>query len=732
MKSKFRSVKGLRDFSRSQKIAVIILVIVVAFLATAFPMLISGTSLTRIQTLKDYKAGELSDETILSPMNFTYIDEVQTAKNKKEAENEVYPLFSYSTSDTILMRNRVSEFTQMFQNEIPVGYEFLAKYNLSDPNDVVERISELPYRDRRIVSRLINDIVVELLTRGLFSEDDVKNAQKNGWTVIEMEKPVDTDFITENYLTTIDEVISDNNIPNFVITWLSSIGEDYPTSITNLINEAVELLIYPNVSYDAMLRDTLIKVASDNVPPVLVEIKEGDSLLERDKIVTEQQLRTINEINKNAVYKINFAESIATFLILLSITVIFVYYFISSIPYSYRRGSYTLILLTFVLLFQVGEYFLSSALLKLGITFQDAFIPIYLIPLLISAITSKKFDGFVSGIFLAVLVSFWPTSKIVTFFYIFAATGAVILILKLRRKRLATIYEALFSAFAVMVITTFFGFVNSYTWTELLVSVVVSAINVLLSYLLMSILLPILEKVFNIPTQDRLHELGDETDSPVIIRLSQVAQGTYNHCKNVSDMAYKAAEAIGANAELARVGGLYHDLGKSEHPDFFIENQSGKNIHDDLNPTLSAGIIRSHVKVGVEKGKEAKLPQEVVDIISEHHGNDLIRYFYNEAVKNSKNGGKDVDEEQFRYSSGIPSTPESGIVMLADCTEAATRTLKNPNHQKYDKFISSIILDKINHNQLSNANLTIKDLETIKEAFILQLIGRDHSRIEYK
>ena len=195
-------------------------------------------------------------------------------------------------------------------------------------------------------------------------------------------------------------------------------------------------------------------------------------------------------------------------------------------------------------------------------------------------------------------------------------------------------------------------------------------------------------------------------------------------------MAYAAAKAIGANAELARVGALYHDIGKTEHPEYFVENQTGKNAHDDISSTLSAAIIKSHVKIGVEKAKEIGLPQEVIDIIAEHHGNDLIKFFYNEAMKNNKLGST-VSEEDFRYSGRIPSTPESAIVMLADCVEAATRTIKNPNHQKYEKFISSIITDKIAHKQLDNSTLTLTNLEKIKEAFIHQLMGRDHHRIEY-
>ena len=209
-----------------------------------------------------------------------------------------------------------------------------------------------------------------------------------------------------------------------------------------------------------------------------------------------------------------------------------------------------------------------------------------------------------------------------------------------------------------------------------------------------------------------------------------MAQGTYNHVKNVSDLAYEGAVAIGANAELALVGARYHDIGKMVHPEYFIENQSDKNAHDSISSQLSRSIIKSHVRLGTEKGKEVGLPQEVLDIIGEHHGNDLIRFFYNEALKNvSKNST--VEKEDFMYDGNIPSTKESAIVMLADCVEAATRTLKKPSLQRYDKFITNIISDKIAYGQLDNSNLTITDLKKLKEAFIPTLLGRDHHRISY-
>nr|MCR5732668.1 HDIG domain-containing protein [Sphaerochaetaceae bacterium] len=211
--------------------------------------------------------------------------------------------------------------------------------------------------------------------------------------------------------------------------------------------------------------------------------------------------------------------------------------------------------------------------------------------------------------------------------------------------------------------------------------------------------------------------------------------GTYNHVNNVADMAYEAIKEIGGNAELAKVGGLYHDIGKIEHPEYFVENQQkdSHNAHDDIKSSLSAAVLKSHVKLGVEKGKEIGLPQEVIDIIYQHHGNDVIQYFYNEAKKevDQNKNPYGVNEDDFRYNADPPQSREAAAVMLADCFEAASRTLDRPTRQRYENFFNSILVGKITRSQLNDCGLTMNDLDTIKRVFIHEAIARDHHRIKY-
>jgi putative nucleotidyltransferase with HDIG domain len=238
--------------------------------------------------------------------------------------------------------------------------------------------------------------------------------------------------------------------------------------------------------------------------------------------------------------------------------------------------------------------------------------------------------------------------------------------------------------------------------------------------------LPLMEHALNAATTFRLIELSD-LNSPILKRLFTAAPGTYSHSIMVANLAEAACQEIGANSLLARVGAYYHDIGKIDQPDYFVENQTVYNKHNDIAPRLSATVIRSHVKLGVEKARGLGLPREVTDIIAEHHGNSVITWFYNEALKREGQ----VDREDFSYPGNPPRSRESAVVMLADVSEAAVRTLKKPNASKIEKFIQTLFDAKVEHGQLEESELTFRDLETIKKAFVRVLAGHYHSRIEY-
>ncbi|GAG54221.1 unnamed protein product [marine sediment metagenome] len=254
-------------------------------------------------------------------------------------------------------------------------------------------------------------------------------------------------------------------------------------------------------------------------------------------------------------------------------------------------------------------------------------------------------------------------------------------------------------------------------------------INAVVSVFLLVGLLPLFEKFTETTTDITLFEWSD-LNLPLLKKLSVTAPGTYNHSIIVGNLAEAAAESIGVDSILTRVASYYHDIGKMLKSEYFIENQMGiKNPHNKLTPQLSCIILISHVKEGIEIAQRAGLPNEIIKIIREHHGSSLIVPFFEKAKK--QNHKEKVDESQFRYPGPSPSTKESGIVMLADSVEAASRSLEEPNAKRLKSLINEIIEERFRDGQLNNSQLTLVDLKKIGESFLPILVGMYHLRVEY-
>lgn len=264
--------------------------------------------------------------------------------------------------------------------------------------------------------------------------------------------------------------------------------------------------------------------------------------------------------------------------------------------------------------------------------------------------------------------------------------------------------------------------------TTLIIHSYLGILNGLISSIITIGSLPYFESIFNITSGIRLLELSNP-NQPLLRRLLMETPGTYHHSILVGNLAEAAAEAVGADGLLARVGSTYHDLGKLKRPYFFAENQFGiDNPHDKIAPSLSTLIITSHVKDGIELARENKLPDVVIDFIAQHHGTDLVKFFYHRAKEND---GENIQEKDFRYPGPKPQTKETAIVSLADAVEAAVRSLVKPTPGKIEALVRKIIRDRLDDGQLDESDLTFKDLNKIAEAFVKVLNGIYHARVEY-
>jgi putative nucleotidyltransferase with HDIG domain len=243
------------------------------------------------------------------------------------------------------------------------------------------------------------------------------------------------------------------------------------------------------------------------------------------------------------------------------------------------------------------------------------------------------------------------------------------------------------------------------------------------------LLIGVFEKFFDVTTDITLLELSD-LNHPLLKRLSVEAPGTFHHSIIVGNLAEAAAKEIGANSLLARVGCYYHDIGKMQRAEYFVENQAGAmNKHESLTPTMSSLILSKHVRAGMELAEEYKLPLAVKQFIPEHHGTSVMAYFYHKAQETMD--AKDINENDFRYPGPKPQSKETAIAMLADTVEAASRTLPNPNLQRVSALVENLIEKRFQEGELDECDITLRELNKIKDAFIHILMGIHHLRIEY-
>jgi len=248
--------------------------------------------------------------------------------------------------------------------------------------------------------------------------------------------------------------------------------------------------------------------------------------------------------------------------------------------------------------------------------------------------------------------------------------------------------------------------------------------------LLLSFVLPLFERMFNVLTDVRLLELSN-VNHPLLAELAQKAPGSYSHSLVVGTLAQEAAKAVGANPLFCRVAAFYHDIGKVLKPEYYVENQQGTNPHDQLTPSMSALVLAAHVKDGVRMAREAGLPEQIIDIIPQHHGTRVMTYFLDKARRSTDPMLQYVREEEFRYPGPKPRTPEAAIFMLADAVEAAARAVNDPTPDRLRAVIRQVTDAVVLDRQLDECDLTFADLERIQDAFLTTLLGTHHHRPEY-
>jgi len=478
--------------------------------------------------------------------------------------------------------------------------------------------------------------------------------------------------------------------------------------------------IRPNTIYDKASTDAAIDAAKKSVKPVMIKkdqiiVKEGEPVTSEQEVLLES-LGLLDNTNK---FEWSLYLSLAA---LVCLVVLLQWYYL----YKYHLEIFN----------DIKKLIMINILTIIGILLARTLgiislfvIPLACVPMLMTILINDEVSialNILSCILISVAVNF---NFEITMLAVLNSIAGVMLVKKMQQRN-DILYSAIYIAMINLMVYLSMGFLLSNSIIDVLKRAGMVYLASAISGVLTIGFLPVFESFFDVVTTVKLLELSNP-NHPLLKRLLLEAPGSYHHSVLVANLAEVAAEAINANPVLARTSAYYHDIGKIKRPYFFKENQLGNdNPHDKITPNLSTLIIISHAKDGLELAKEYKIPKVIQDSIVQHHGTTLVKYFY-VTMKNSCDNPDEIKEEDFRYPGPTPESRETAIIMLADAVEAAVRSIPNHTKGKIEEMVNNLIKARLNDGQLDNCDLTLKDLEKIRKAFLKVLSGIYHERIEY-
>ncbi len=454
-------------------------------------------------------------------------------------------------------------------------------------------------------------------------------------------------------------------------------------------------------------------------------VKEGEKVIKKGFPITEEAYRKLEKMANTREY-IDYSAFGGALIYLALVLALWIFLYS---PALLGREPPLKEIITQIIFF-LALYSATVFAQKLPFVANSPYLLCIFIPCVLFVLLSAILFGEKSALFFSLVSALGILNasnyEIETFLFVLIVGVSCCRIVRKIENRIQMVFVAVITAVLNGVVAFVLKVVFNGSMTDMPRLLSALAANGFLCGILAMGFLTLLEQILNTASVFRLIDLSD-LNNPLMRKMLLNASGTYNHSLMVAQLAENACKAIGANSLLARVGAYYHDIGKIDQSEYFVENQTGENKHNEINPALSVSIIRSHVKKGVEMARQMRLPPQIIDIIAEHHGNGVIGYFYAEALKKDPN----ALPEDFSYYGNPPSSKESGVVMIADTVEAACRTLEKPSVPRLEKFIQTLIDGKLQKGLLDNCALTFADLAKIKASFVSVLAGYYHSRIEY-
>ncbi|WP_022671187.1 HD family phosphohydrolase [Hippea alviniae] len=676
------------------------------------------------------KIGDIAPKTIRATVSMLVEDKQATQKRIEEAMNNTPPVFDYNANVFSNAIDSLKKALNQINDEDLKSSEkkFFEILKIKPSHPLFMRILRYNKDDIfKYASDALNTLQHYYIVNSVrqlykFSPDkiiirSIKNPQKER-------------------LLSKDDVIDTTRAKIIAYNRLKSIVDD--VSLRNTVWDLISQLIVPNLTFNSLATRQKKQEAAKKVNKVFFKISKGEIIVRSGDVITKADYLKLNALNslkqKQNTY-IKFVADMLLFMVLCFI--LYEVYRITKAKKNKWISEAKLLAITEslvviqILLFKLFVY-LSNV-----ITFSNVDLPqtavLFATPFAVASMMVAIMIDFELAFLVSILfgVSAWLLLNPEMFFvgvYVFLGNIAGIFGIRKEKTRTGVIKAGLYvSLSSLLFILLFYTLKNGEINKSMLIDLAFGSFGGVLSAIIVSGFLPVFEYAFNITTDIKLLELGN-LNNPLLKELAIKAPGTYHHSIVVSSLAEAAATQIGANPLIVKVGSYYHDIGKIKKPLYFIENQvDGINPHDKLKPSISALIIKNHVKYGVEIAKKHRLGNYIIDIIQQHHGTSLIKYFYNKAKEN----GLNPKEEDFRYPGPKPQTKEAGIVMIADEVEAASKTLSNPTVAHLRDFVRDITNKIFLDGQLDECELTLKDLNLIVDSFVKVLVGIFHHRIEY-
>jgi putative nucleotidyltransferase with HDIG domain len=722
----FWQVKEEREWMRWVIIGVLVAVLV--------PMFPRGRSLQ----FADMTEGSISTREILAPFDFEILKTPEEYNQDRDlAQREVYPIF-------IRAEDRLEEIQaslDVFFNEVEnirkqltrtpalrasLMDSLFLKYPISFPDAryramLVDPRGMVRTGDLRELKRYAYQRIRDFLAVGVLDQRKERFTTPDRRMIL---KDADEDVIhpfDDFYdLSEVRERPPEENVNN---------GFRGKSQLVQMGDGIFHFFMRPNLMYDEETHRQRIADAVARVPLASGFVKKTEKIVgQNERITSDVRKKLVSLATKQAemgmqeggirrlfplMGKVGFV-----FLLLLSLGVFMAW----ELPNEAKEIRSTLLIAIVIFLVSLITFLVHR------LNGSEYLVPAALGAILLATLFDTKF-GYAGAVVISVLVGgLWGNEFNLTVVSFFVGIVGVITIRRVRdRRQLVQMIFYLICAY-IIVITTM-GLLRFFTFRDIVKQYPYGAISGLAIPIVAYGLLPLIESVFDITTDFSLLELSN-LNHPLLKRLSTQAPGTYHHSIIVGNLAEAASQAVGANSLMARVGSYYHDVGKIEKAEYFVENQvSGENPHEKLTPRMSALILMNHVKKGLELAEKYKLPASIKNIIAQHQGTTVMSFFYRKAVKKNETG--EANKEDYRYPGPRPQSKEAAIVMLSDAVEAATRSLKEPTHSRLKGLIGELVDARFQEGQLDESPLTLKDLERIKETFLTILAGTFHARVEY-